>query len=354
MTATPALGAESPGSQFTHHCFTMPHLLDTDRANLLIVDDDVTVIQVLAKALAGIGNVRYALNGADAMRLAESDPPDVVLLDAQMPGMSGFEVLEAMRSRPELEDIPAIFITSHNSQEMEEEGLAKGAADFIAKPFHPAIVAARVKTQLRLKRALDRLRQLSSTDALTGVANRRALDEALLKEFKRAQRSSTPLSVILLDVDHFKIFNDTYGHGAGDEALIAVANAMLEATNRPADLVARYGGEEFCVVLPGTDGSGALAVAAKLMQKVSDRQIPHTGSASGLLTVSIGIACFDSSSHGWDESTDRLRESTTDATANEFTSALLKIADQALYAAKQSGRAKAVLGRDSSATEQPL
>jgi diguanylate cyclase (GGDEF)-like protein len=328
----------------------MLHTLEAERANLLIVDDDVTVIHVLAKALAGIGSVRYALNGADALRLAESDPPDVVLLDAHMPGMSGFEVLEAMRSRPALEDVPAIVITSHSSQEMEEEGLAKGAADFIAKPFHPAIVAARVRTQLRLKRALDRLRQMSSTDALTGVANRRALDETLLKDCKRARRSNTPLSVILLDVDHFKSFNDTYGHGAGDEALIAVTKAMLEACNRPADLVARYGGEEFTVVLPGTDESGALAVATKLMQRVNDKKIPHSGSSYGLLTVSIGIASFAPNAPERDESTELLRDNAAIPTAHQVASALLKIADQALCVAKQTGRSRAILGQESSDT----
>lgn len=323
----------------------MPVTLDTDRASLLIVDDDVTVIQVLAKALGGVGSVRYALNGADALRIAERDPPDVILLDAHMPGMSGFEVLEAMRSIQQLENVPAILVTSHNSQEMEEEGLAKGAADFIAKPFHPAIVAARVKTQLRLKRALDRLRQLSSTDALTGVANRRVLDETLLQECKRAQRGNTPISLILLDVDHFKIFNDTYGHGAGDEALIGVASAMLEATNRPADLVARYGGEEFSIVLPSTYGLGAVAVAEKLMQKVADRKIPHSAAEHGYLTVSIGIACFDSNSEGWNDLAEHRRESATDAEASGFANALLKIADQALYEAKRAGRANAVLAR---------
>ncbi len=328
----------------------MPHTLETDRASLLIVDDDVTVIQVLAKALAGVGSVRYALNGADALRLAESDPPDVILLDAHMPGMSGFEMLEAMRSKPALEDIPAIFITSDTSQGMEEEGLAKGAADFIAKPFNPAIVAARVKTQLRLKRALDKLRQLSSTDALTGVANRRELDEALLQECKRALRSKLPLSVLLLDVDYFKTFNDTYGHAGGDEALIAVANAMLEATNRPADLVARYGGEEFSVVLPGTDGSGALAVATKLMQKIREKQLPHSGSPSGLLTVSIGIASFDPNSDEWDESIGSLRGNAPRVAAQDLPSTLLKIADQALYVAKQTGRSKAVLGQEGCAS----
>lgn len=321
----------------------MPHTLATDLANLLIVDDDVTVIQVLAKALAGVGSVRYALNGTDALRLAESDPPDVVLLDAHMPGLSGFQVLEAMRLNPALEDIPAIFITSDSSQGMEAEGLAKGAADFIAKPFHPAIVAARVKTQLRLKRALDKLRQLSSTDALTGIANRRALDEALLQECSRALRSKYPISVLLLDVDYFKMFNDTYGHGAGDAALIAVANAMLEATNRPADLVARYGGEEFSVVLPGTQGSGALAVATKLMQLMCQKQVPHSGSPSGLLTVSIGIAAFEPNANGWYEQNESLRGNAPGEAARDVASALLKTADRALYSAKQTGRSKVVL-----------
>ncbi|MDP4078494.1 diguanylate cyclase [Acidovorax sp. A1169] len=320
----------------------MPHTLDSDHANLLIVDDDITVIQVLAKALAGIGSIRYALNGSDALRLAEQETPDLVLLDANMPGMSGFEVLGAMRSQPQLEDVPAIFITSHSSQEMEEEGLAKGAADFIAKPFHPAIVAARVRTQLRLKRALDRLRQLSSTDALTGVANRRTLDSTLLLEYKRAQRHLTPLSVIMLDVDHFKRFNDTYGHGAGDEALVGVAGAMLSSTNRPADLVARYGGEEFAVVLPGTDGAGAMAVATTLMHNVAQLKIPHVASATGFLTISLGICSFDQNSQSWHASAEERRDNAASAQAQVCATAMLNVADQALYAAKMGGRSRVV------------
>lgn len=319
--------------------------LDSDRASLLIVDDDISVIQVLAKALAGIGSIRYALNGSDALRLAEQEPPDVVLLDAHMPGMTGFEVLVAMRAQPLLEDVPAIFITSHSSQEMEEEGLAKGAADFIAKPFHPAIVAARVKTQLRLKRALDRLRQLSSTDALTGVSNRRMLDETLPQECKRAQRNRTPLSVIMLDVDHFKRFNDTYGHVAGDDALKAVANAMLASTNRPADLVARYGGEEFAVVLPSTDGAGAMAVARTLMDNVAALKIPHVASETGFLTVSLGIGCFDQESSHWNAPPAGLRDQASSAAQPVCDAMLLKTADESLYAAKQGGRARAVLAR---------
>ncbi len=323
----------------------MPYSLDSDSATLLIVDDDITVIQVLAKALAGIGSIRYALNGSDALRLAEQEPPDVVLLDAHMPGMTGFEVLGAMRTHPLLEDVPVILITSQNSQEMEAAGLAKGAADFIAKPFHPAIVAARVNTQLRLKRALDRLRKLSSTDALTGVANRRTLDESLRQECMRAQRNRDPLSVIMLDVDHFKRFNDTYGHAAGDEALKAVAQAMQASANRPADLVARYGGEEFAAVLPGTDGSGAMTVSADLMQNVAHLKIPHVASETGFLTVSVGIGCYDQGSRIWDKASDGQGDPIVSPVPAVCATALLNTADKALYAAKQAGRARASILR---------
>lgn len=322
----------------------MPDLIDSNSASILIVDDDATVIQVLAKTLAGIGRVRYALNGEDAFRLAQQEPPDVVLLDADMPGMSGFDVMSAMRSHPALEHVPTIFITSHNGEGVEEKTLSNGAADFIAKPFRPAIVAALVKTQLRLKLAMDRLRTLSAVDALTGIANRRTLDESVMIECKRTQRSRTPLSVLMLDVDHFKRFNDTYGHGAGDDALVAVARALRASTNRPADLAARYGGEEFALILPGTDGAGAMTVATSLMANVDKLQIPHLASKSGFLTVSIGIGCFDNLSAHWGHAPEGMRDQTSHS-PSECASALLGTADQALYSAKASGRALAVLKR---------
>lgn len=322
----------------------MTDLIDSHSAHFLIVDDDISVIQVLAKALKGLGHVRYATNGGDALRLATQEPPDVMLLDAEMPGMSGFEVLSAMRSHASLEHIPAIFITSHSSEEMEEQGLASGAADFIGKPFRPAIVAARVRTQLRLKLAMDRLRQLSAIDALTGVANRRTLDESLMIECKRTQRSRNPLSLLMLDVDHFKRFNDTYGHGAGDGVLTRVAHAMQASTNRPADMTARYGGEEFVLVLPDTDGPGAMTVAKTVMDNVAKLQIPHLASATGTLTVSIGIGCFDQESEHWGATPQALRDLPR-STPSDCATALLTTADQALYEAKADGRARIVLKR---------
>ena len=316
--------------------------MDLTRANLLIVDDDVTVVQILGKALNSIGRVRYATNGKDALALALREPPDVVLLDTEMPGMSGFEVLTTMRAQPTLEHVPVIFVTSHNSQDMEEEGLARGAADFIAKPIRPAIVVARVKTQLRLKIALDRLRKLSTQDALTGIANRRTLDEVLLTECKRAQRARSPMSVMMVDVDHFKRYNDTYGHGPGDDVLIAIARALEACTSRPADLVARYGGEEFVVVLPDTESAGALKVAHTLLDTVKALHIPHSGAESGQVSLSIGIATFDKDCPHWDDALTDLRDR-ADTSPEVSTIKLLATADQALYAAKQGGRARAVL-----------
>lgn len=314
----------------------MPETIDSNSANLLIVDDDITVIQILGKALHGIGRVRYATNGADALALLLREPPDVVLLDAEMPGMSGFDVLSTMHKQPALEHVPVIFVTSHSSQEMEEEGLALGAADFIAKPIRPAIVLARVKTQLRLKQALDRLRKLSALDALTGIANRRTLDEVLMIECKRAQRARSALSVLMTDVDHFKRYNDTYGHGPGDQVLIAIANALQACTSRPEDLVARYGGEEFAVVLPNTDSAGALKVAQTLLAYIQALQMPHSGSDSGCVSLSIGIATFDKDCPHWAEEAADLRDGAS-TSSTTCSTALLSAADQALYAAKQGG-----------------
>jgi diguanylate cyclase (GGDEF)-like protein len=322
----------------------MPDFIDSNSASILIVDDDITVIQVLAKTLTGIGRVRYAVNGDDALRLALQEPPDVILLDADMPGMSGFEVLRVIRSQPTLEHVPTIFITSLNGEDMEEKGLASGADDFIGKPFRPAIVAARVRTQLRLKLATDRLRKLSSIDALTGIANRRTLDESLMVECKRTQRSLKPLCVLMLDVDHFKRFNDSYGHGEGDNALVSVARAMRASTNRPADLPARYGGEEFALILPDTDGAGAMTVASALMANMSQLKIPHVASDTGFLTVSIGIGCFDNESANWAASPQDLRD-LSHSTPGACADALLKTADRALYSAKVNGRANTVLQR---------
>lgn len=317
---------------------------ESTKPSLLLVDDDATVIQVLSKCLTGLGRLRFATSGLAALRLAREEAPDLLLLDAEMPGMSGFEVWEAMRSEPSLSEVPVIFVTSHSEQAMEEKGLALGAADFIAKPVRPAIVAARVKTQLRLKLALDRLKKMATTDGLTQCANRRVLDERLADEWSRTVRAQRPLSVLMLDVDHFKKFNDLYGHPCGDQALIAVAQALRRSACRPGDLVARYGGEEFAVILPDTDHAGACVVAAALHEEIEKLGIPHLAADLGRVSVSAGIASFDESSTGW-EGASALMQSEGTPPAGMTVERLLAFADGALYAAKQAGRARSSFAR---------
>lgn len=191
--------------------------------SILIVDDDTTIIQILGRALSGLGRLRFAKRGQDAVRLATEETPDLLLLDAQLPDISGTQVWDALRGRPEFENVPMIFITSQGDEASEESGLTIGAMDFIVKPVRPAIVVARARTQLRLKAALDRLRQMATTDGLTGLANRRAFDERLASEWGRVWRNRRPISLLMIDVDYFKRFNDTYGHPAGDKVLAAVA-----------------------------------------------------------------------------------------------------------------------------------
>lgn len=310
---------------------------ESTKPSILLVDDDATVIQVLSKCLAGLGRLRFATSGAAALRLAHEDVPDLLLLDADMPGMSGFEVLEAMRTEPTLRDVSVIFVTSHSEEAMEHRGLELGAADFIAKPIRPAIVAARVKTQLRLKLALDRLRSLATTDGLTQCANRRVLNERLAAEWSRTLRAQSPLSILMIDVDYFKKYNDLYGHPAGDKALIAVAEALRKSAARPGDLVARYGGEEFAVILPETGKAGAERVAKAIHDAVLALGIEHAGAERGNLSLSMGVACFDDKSHGWSSAVLRSDQSPLAGTPVER---LFAIADGALYAAKHAGRAQ--------------
>ncbi len=298
---------------------------------ILLVDDDPGAIHLLGTMLAGLARLRFATSGKDALRLACDLPPDLILLDAEMPGMSGFQLMELLKAEPLLADVPVIFITSHAETSFEVSALDAGAADFIAKPFRSSRVTARVKTHLRVKRMADELRRLASTDALTGVANRRVLDESLTHEWLRARRSGDPLALLLIDVDHFKRYNDRYGHQMGDDCLVRVAQALRTACRRPADLVARYGGEEFMLLLPQTPRFGAECVAATALEAVKSLDIPHEDSpTSRRVSVSIGVAAHD-------------EESTCRESAHSRCSAsdLVLAADEALYAVKRGGRAHA-------------
>ncbi|TFW22465.1 diguanylate cyclase [Massilia arenosa] len=257
---------------------------------ILIVDDAMENIQVLNQALEAEHDVLFAMNGARAIDIAHNQRPDVILLDAMMPDMDGYAVCQALRTSSVTSNIPIIFVTSLFSPEDETRALDAGAADFITKPVNAAVVRARVRTQLTVKRQSDVLRELTLTDGLTGVSNRRGFDEALEREWRRSARAGTPLSLLLIDIDFFKRYNDEYGHQAGDTCLQEVAAAMRRAAARPQDVVARYGGEEFAVLL--TDGPpGAETVARKLIEQVDLLAIPHAKSdAKPFVSVSIGIA----------------------------------------------------------------
>jgi len=307
-----------------HDPDTLTTLMDAaaTRARLLVVDDQPINIQVMNQIFADQYQVFMATGGQQALDFCHRSPPDLVLLDIVMPGMDGYEVCAALKAAPDTRDIPVIFVTAHTDATEETRGLEAGAVDFISKPVNPAVVRARVKTQLTLKRQSDLMRRLVFLDGLTGVFNRRYFDQQLITEFARAVRAQKPLAVIMLDVDFFKRFNDHYGHQAGDDCLRRVAQTLKETLRRPADLVARYGGEEFVCVLPETDYDQAMSLANELELSVRRKAISHADSAvASVVTVSLGVAGFTASALG-------------DAAT------LVALADAQLYQAKAQGRGR--------------
>lgn len=293
------------------------------RPKVLVVDDIPSNVQVLSRILKDDHEIYFATDGIKALDLVQAQLPDLVLLDIMMPGMDGYEVCTRIKANPATRDIPVIFVSARGEVEDETRGLEVGAIDFITKPISPPIVKARVRNHILLKRQADLLRQLSFLDGLTGIANRRRFDEVLAREWRRCGRSRAPLSAIMIDVDHFKAYNDLCGHHAGDTCLRAIARLLAEQIRRPADLVARYGGEEFVCLLPETDSGGAASVAESLRTAVEREGIAHPQSSVGPhVTVSLGHATLIPST---DEPPGRL----------------LALADEFLYAAKKSGRNRA-------------
>lgn len=303
--------------------------------NILLVDDDVTIIAQLNRILTGIAELRFARSGEEAIRLARLNRPDLLLLDIELPDMTGFQVLESFQSYPLLADIPIIFITGNGQTEMEVRSLEMGAVDFISKPLHPLVVGARVRTQLRIKQMTDALRQAAGTDDLTGIANRRQFNERLTVEWKRTLRMGTPLSLLLIDVDHFKAYNDLYGHPLGDQCLRRVAQAMRTVLKRPADLLARYGGEEFALLLPDTDERGAEQLADQLLSIIRSQHIPHRGAMFGEVSISVGVSTLPRSIPDSTQAPE-MRRQTVSHTFYE--AALVQSADTALYSSKKQGR----------------
>ena len=289
---------------------------------VLITDDVAANIQILAEALKADYRIRIASCGEDALRLAQLSPqPDLVLLDVMMPEMDGYEVCRRLKNEEATKNIPIIFVTARDDVQDEEKGLRLGAVDYIVKPYHLPVVRARVHNHVVLKQKTDLLEKLAMIDGLTGIPNRRNFDERLELEWRRALRDQQPLALVMADVDHFKSYNDHYGHGAGDICLHNVARALLVSLSRPGDIVARYGGEEFVALLPETDLAGAHQVAERMRRQVMSLNLPHEGSDAALLTISLGYTAL----------------STFDRPAQSVQS-LLAEADAGLYQAKQEGR----------------
>ena len=261
------------------------------RPTILIVDDDIATIEIMNAALEDDYEICFATSGAQALEVAKDILPDLVLLDILMPGMDGFEVCRRLKADPLLADVPVVFTTGLGDTDDEVRGLSLGAIDYVSKPIQPFILRARVSNHIELKRLRDQLAEMAVTDALTGLSNRRKLEERLAVETARLARTGGWLSVIMLDIDCFKQFNDTYGHPAGDRCIAMIASALNRALRRASDLSARYGGEEFACVLPDADLDVAMQVAQEVQTQVASLNILHEGSAvSRYVTISVGIA----------------------------------------------------------------
>ncbi|MBO6808383.1 diguanylate cyclase [Thalassospira sp.] len=262
---------------------------------VLIVDDDATTAAFLEAILEDMADTKIACSGEEALVKLHEEEFDVVLLDIEMPGMGGLSTCKAIKSSSDTSHVTVIVVTSHTGEDIELDALDLGATDFIVKPFAAKIVRARVRTHLLMQYQSRQLRLLSMLDGLTGVANRRCFDQRLEDECRRAKRSHTPLSLLIVDVDHFKKYNDEYGHLKGDECLKLIAGALESSIHRASDLVARIGGEEFAIILPETAADQLPVLAARVRTAISDLGLFHNKGIDHSVTISIGGASVDMS-----------------------------------------------------------
>jgi len=287
--------------------------------SVLIVDDENSNIMMITKILNPYYTVYAAKNGEAAIKAADKYIPDVILLDILMPDMDGYTVLAALKKSENTRNIPVIFITGLSNAADEEKGLTLGAVDYITKPFSSVIVKLRVHNQIKMLDQLRLIERLSKLDQLTELPNRRSFDEQLHSEWRRAVREQKLISILMIDVDKFKNYNDTYGHQQGDVALRAIAKTINSALKRSNDFAARWGGEEFSVLLPSTDSSGAFEIAEQIRRQIEDMNILSSDGSVSKVTVSIGINAIAPADGG---------------TINE----LISGADEMLYKAKKNGR----------------
>ncbi len=300
--------------------------------NVLLVDDTPANLDVLWKTLeADNYRVYIAKNGEQAIKMAFQIKPDLILLDIMMPGLDGFETCEQLKLNEETKNIPVIFITAKSDHEDIVRGFSLGGVDYVTKPFRQEEVCARVRTHLRLKKALEekenlieKLKISSKTDPLTNLLNRRGVTERIEIEMKRFERNKKCFSIILSDIDHFKNVNDTHGHEAGDQVLIEVG-IIIKENCRKQDVASRWGGEEFLVKLPETDLEGGKLLAEKIRKEIElhdfiyqQQKIP--------VTMSFGISVFTENVKSIED--------------------CIRQADNCLYKAKETGRNKVVIEED--------
>jgi diguanylate cyclase (GGDEF)-like protein len=330
----------------THDCATQNDRSPACKGNLLIVDDTADNLVALSGILTQKGyETRTVINGRMALMVAETAPPELILLDVCMADIDGYEVCQALKANPVTREIPIIFLSALDDIHFKVKAFEVGGVDYIPKPFHEAEVLARVETHLSLRRLQQQLQaanqellrlarellRLANLDSLTHLANRRCFDQHFGQEWRRLAREQQPLALIICDIDYFKQYNDTYGHLAGDACLRQVSDILQACIQRPADLVVRYGGEEFAILLPNTTTIGAIHIAQQIQTEIHKLQTAHAGSTiSAYLTVSQGIATL-------------IPDLEIDPNF------LIAAADQALYRAKQAGRDRFMV--DSSSVE---
>ena len=304
------------------------------RSVILVVDDSPQSLQSLHSLLVGEAEVLFATSGQEALELSYLTLPDLILMDAVMPGMDGYETCQRFRENPATADLPVIFLSGLDEPADQTRGLALGALDFIHKPFNPAILLAKVRSHLRAKGQLDIYKHLAQQDALTGLPNRRSFDATLSRDWENSARGRAELSLLMVDVDLFKAFNDHLGHAEGDHCLRRVGQALAGALPRKLDFLARYGGEEFAAILPATSVAGALRVAEHLRAAVEAMRIPAPFTPAGHVTVSLGVAAM------LPDPEDRPEK-------------LVVLADRGLYRAKANGRNRVALELPAGAAADP-
>jgi len=291
----------------------------TGKRTILIIDDSDSCVATLTRVLSSDFNLIIAKNGHDGIETAKKKTPDIIILDIQMPDMDGFETITILKKTVSTRSIPVIFITALTKIEDEERGLRLGGSDFITKPFSADIVKLRVNNQIRMLDYVSTIEQLSRIDQLTGLPNRRSFHERLTSEWKLAARENTTISVLVMDLDHFKKCNDTFGHLMGDSVLQKISLVIRDNARKPTDFAARWGGEEFIVLLPKTDAEGARIVAESIRKDIEGFLIIFKDNRTTKMTMSIGV---------------NTHNPTKECSMNDF----LHNADDALYTAKANGR----------------